>query len=364
MPESARPDGSDRRPLLVTKDPELLDDLLRLCAAAGAEPQVARDELAARQVWETPRAVVVGSDLAGHLARPRPPRRSGVVIVGLDRHEAGVWDTAVLIGADTVVFLPDAQSWLVDRLCDAGDGPASRGVTVALIGGRGGAGASILAAALGRVAADDGVPTMLVDADPLGGGIDLVLGSEAAAGLRWPDLTSTSGRLSAESLRLALPRAGRLTVLSCGRGDSLRLPVEAVRAVLDAARRSHDLVLVDLPRHLDEVAESVLSTAALTLLVVPAEVRATAAAARVAVGAGLMSADLRVVVRGPAPSGLTADLVSDTLGLPLAGWMDAEPNLPRAQEHGRPPAVAAKGPLARLCRALLTDLLAMRRRAA
>lgn len=352
------------RPLLVTADVDLLDDLLRLCGAAGVEPDVAHDAVAARRSWEGPALVVVGSDLGPDLRAVRLPRRSGVVLVGLDLDDAGVWDLAVELGADTVVFLPDAQAWLVERIGEAADGPSTGGLALAVVGGRGGAGASTLAASLASVAAADGVAAMLLDADPLGGGIDMVLGSEDAAGLRWPDLAATMGRLSAESLRLALPRAGGLTLLSCGRGESLQLTAEAVTAVLAAARRSHDLVVVDLPRHLDAVAETVLSSAAVTLLLVPAEVRATAAAGRVAVGAALLAPDLRVVVRGPAPSGLSAELVADTLGLPLAGWMDAEPDLAKALEHGQPPASDPKGPLATLCRSVLGDLASQRRRAA
>lgn len=359
-----RSDVPPRRPLLVTADPQLLDDLLRLCGAAGVEPDVANDEALARRAWAEAPLVVVGSDLVRRLVRARVPRRAGVVLVGLDLDDAGVWDLAVEVGADTVVFLPDAQAWLVDRLGEAGDGPVSGGVTVAVLGGRGGAGASTLSAALACAAAGREVNTMLVDADPLGGGIDMLLGREDATGLRWPDLAAAAGRLSAESLRAALPRVGPLSVLSCGRGESLQLPLDAVRAVLAAARRSHDLVVVDLPRHLDDVAELVLSTATSTLLVVPAEVRATAAAGRVAVGVGLLAGDVRAVVRGPAPSGLTGPLVADALGLPLAGWMDAEPDLARAQEHGRPPPTEGKGPLASLCGSLLSDLLAVRRRAA
>lgn len=359
-----RPDASPRRPLVVTADAELLDDLLRLCGAAGVEPDVANDEAVARRTWTESPIVVVGSDLARRLVRARVPRRAGVVLVGLDLDDAGVWELAVEVGADTVVFLPDAQAWLIDRLGEAGDGPTSGGVTVAVLGGRGGAGASTLSAALACAAAGSGVSTMLVDVDPIGGGIDMLLGREDATGLRWPDLASAAGRLSAESLRTALPRLGPLSVLSCGRGESLQLPVDAVRAVLTAARRSYDLVVVDLPRHLDEVTELVLSTATSTLIVVPAEVRATAAAGRVAVGVGLLASDVRAVVRGPAPSSLTGPMVADALGLPLAGWMDAEPDLARAQEHGRPPAVDGKGPLASLCRSLLGDLLPAHRQAA
>ena len=46
------------RPLLVTSDPDLLDELLRLCAAAGTEAEVAHDIAAARLSWSTPPLVV------------------------------------------------------------------------------------------------------------------------------------------------------------------------------------------------------------------------------------------------------------------------------------------------------------------
>ena len=362
--EQSRTPPPEARPLLVTADPGLLDELLRLCAAADVEPQVAHDEVAARQVWAGAPLVVLGDDIAARLVRTHVSRRDGVLLVGLDPNDSGVWDLGAALGADGVVFLPDAQSWLVGRLADARDGSVAVGAVVAVVGGRGGAGASTLAAALAVVAAGGGVSTMLVDADPLGGGIDMVLGREDEAGLRWPDLVSADGRLSAESLRLALPRAGRLTMLSCGRGPSLQLPVGAARAVLDAARRSHELVVVDLPRWVDPVAEQVLSTATLTLLVVPAEVRATAAASRVAVGVGLVAGDLRVVVRGPSPGRVTGELVAETLGLPLAGCMQAEPDLAKALEHGRPPASDPKGPLATLSRSVLASVLTARLRVA
>ena len=75
-----------------------------------------------------------------------------------------------------------------------------------------------------------------------------------------------------------------------------------------------DVVVIDLPRHVDDAAEEALAAATVTLLVVPAEVRAVAAAGRVAVAVGLTARDVRVVVRGPAPAGLNASVVADTLG--------------------------------------------------
>ncbi len=53
-------------------------------------------------------------------------------------------------------------------------------------------------------------------------------------------------------------------------------------ATLEAGRRGRDLVVVDLPRQLDDAAQIALQAADQTYLVVPAELRAAAAAARVA----------------------------------------------------------------------------------
>lgn len=345
------------RPLLVTADELLLDDLLRLSAAAGVGCEVAHDATSARAAWIAAPLVIAGADLLDDLVRAAPSRRPGVVLVGLDLDDAGIWERAVSIGAETVVFLPDAEPWLVDRLADAAEATGPDAVVVGVVGGRGGAGASVLATALSLAGARRGLRTMLVDADPLGGGIDLVLGSEDTRGLRWPELVGSRGRVNGTALQEALPRVEDLVVLSWDRGDVLSIPAEAMRAVLAASRRSCDLVVVDLPRRVDAAAEEVLAACRTTLLVVPAEVRATASAARVATLVSLHTADLRVVVRGPAPSGLGADVVAEALGLPLAGDVRAEPGLSEMLERGQPPTRGGRGPLAAFCSTFLATLL-------
>ena len=351
------------RPLLVTADPDLLDELLRLCAAAGTEAQLAHDVASARLSWSTPPLVVVGRDLADAVAVARLPRRAGVVLAGLGQDDV-LWDMANDIGADTAVPLPRAQSWLVNRLGETTDAADGDGLVIAVVGGRGGAGATTLATVLALTGVDLGLRCLLIDADPLGGGIDLALGCEECAGLRWPDLTAAGGRVSGAALIDALPRVHGLSVLSAGRGDALTVPAPAMRSVTAAAARMSDVVVIDLPRHVDGAAEEALAAASVTLMVVPAEVRAVAAAGRVAVAVGLTARDVRVVVRGPAPAGLNASVVADTLGLPLAGWLSAEPRLDETFERGQLPGRSAKSPAATLCRDLLTDLGAVRSRAA
>lgn len=345
--------ADDPRPLLVTDDAALLDDILRLAAAADVEIEAVHAAVHARRSWPTAPLVLVGADLADEMGRVKPCRRDGVLLFGDDPDATGIWHQAVALGAEHVIFLPGSESWLVDRMADAVEGDEAEADTVCVLGGRGGAGASTLAAALALTGSRKRLRTLLVDGDPLGGGLDLVLGSEGSAGSRWSDFAGTRGRVSGAALRGALPRVGELLVLSGQRDDSRPVPVEAMRSVLAAARRGSDLVVADLPRHLDDAAKEALADCTTALLIVPAEVRATVAAARVAASAAEYATDLRVVVRRPAPSGLSAAVVAHSLGLPLAGEVRNEPGLPAAMDRGEAPARHGRGPLADFCGAYL-----------
>jgi septum formation inhibitor-activating ATPase MinD len=131
-------------------------------------------------------------------------------------------------------------------------------------------------------------------------------------------------------------------------------------ATLDAAQRGRDMIIVDLPRQLDDAAVLALQAASRTLLVVPAELRATAAAARIAATVALHCENLAVIARGPAPGRLKAREISRALGLPLAGSLRPEPSLCQALERGEAPAANGRGPLAELCRRLIQDVTGAR----
>jgi secretion/DNA translocation related CpaE-like protein len=344
-----------RLPLVVTGDPDLLDDLLRLAAAGGTDVDVAADPAAARPRFAAAPLVLIGADQAEACLRARLPRRPRIVVVGRIAVADPPWEVAELLGAEHVAVLPAAEPWLVDRFVTPVP-PSSTGRVLAVIGGRGGAGASILAGGLAVTAVRAGLRTLLVDADPLGGGLDLVLGWEQVDGLRWPALAGTGGRVDPPALLRALPHRGDLVLLSFDREDLVSVPGEAMAATLDAARLGRDMIITDLPRRLDDAATLALQSADRAVLVVPAELRATAAAARVAATMALHCDDLAIVVRGPAPGRLRAREIARVLGLPLAGSLRPEPGLCAALERGEAPAADGRGPLAELCRQLINDL--------
>lgn len=344
------------RILLATADPDRLDDLLRVTAGVGLEADVASRVEACRPSWQTVPLVLVGSDLAAGLGGLHLPHREGVIVVGsrAERDDPGLWRAALEVGAHAVVLLPDGEPELVARLAGA-DRPAGRGVVLAVVGGRGGAGASVLAAAIAVAAQRAGHRPVLVDADPWGGGADLLLGGEDLPGLRWSDLVGLEGTLDGGALCQALPRPHGVPVVAWDRGGVVRVPAAAVAAVLDATARSHDLVVVDLPRRADDVTAAVLARARTTYLVVPAEVRAAVAASQ-ALAWLVPGSSARLVVRTGRGRSVEPEQVAAALAIPLAAVVADDARIAAALETGEPPGAAARSALARVADALVAQV--------
>ena len=345
--------------LLVTARSPLVELLTPLAAAVGVDLQVRGDVESAGRLWLGSSLVLVGPDAA---ARGVPTRRAGVVVATVGPVPDRVWRDAVQIGAEHVVTLPEGQGWLVERLAEQAEPSMGAGRVVGVVGGRGGAGASTLAVALALTAATAATAAtratrrqvLLVDGDPLGGGLDVLLGAEDVGGLRWPDLHQLDGPVRASSLRQLLPDPHGVSLLSWGRGPGDEPGTQAVESVLRAGRRHFDVVVVDLPRPRSPSTFAALAQLDLVLLLVPAEVRATFAAASVLAALQPLVADVRLVVRGRSAGALAPEQVADALGLPLHASFTTEARLPAALERGDVP--SPRGSLRRCCRELLAAL--------
>ena len=333
--------------LLITTDEQLLDDLLRLAAAAGTRLDVAHDPTSALRGWSGAAAVLVGADQAAVLADQRPPRREEVHLVSRGPLPDHAFRSALAVGARDVVELPAADSWLVELLTDVADGAAAAACTVGVVAGSGGAGATTFACALAAVAARRR-PTLLLDLDPLGPGVERVVGLDDVPpdAVRWDALVSASGRLGSRALREALPRRGLLGVLGWPPAAATDLEPGAVREVLSAARRGHDLVVVDLPRAPDAVTAEVVARCDSVLLVAESTVRGVASAVRVAARLRGLTATLGVVVRRTAAA-VPAAQVADALGLPLVAEVGRQRRLAEDVDLGLGPVRSTRSPLAR-----------------
>lgn len=318
-------------PLIVTTDELLVDEGLRWCAAMGVGPELAHDVATARRSWRTASAVLVGGDVADELSRAVLPRRDHVVV--LDHDPPSRWRTALALGA-VAVCDPQDEGRVIELLSAALDGRGEACV-VSVVGGVGGAGASTMSVALGLAAARRGLRPLVLDADPLGGGLDLVLGAERDDGLRWDDLGSTQGRIDAGSLIDVLPSRAGVSTLAW-RTDSPRDVPASWAEMLAAAVRGFDLVAVDVPRHVDDIGAEIVGRSVLTLVIVPEEIGAVAASRQVLVGLRRCAPSIALVTVGRS-GGIGPGAVSAALDMPVLARVRPDRRLRTAVDRGHGP---------------------------
>lgn len=334
----------------------MLDDVLRLAAAADRPVHRVFDISAARAGWQKAPLIFLDEAALSFCLSAEFVKRSGIYVLTAVTPSAELLNQALSIGAEQVFQLPMEEATVISIFRDNRKAQVpTNGHVIAVLGARGGAGASVFAAATAMVSAKNGQPTLLVDCDPLSGGIDLVLGIERQPGSRWSGITVTTGRLADDALWKALPTVSRdlLAVLSCDQ-DTVELDITAMAAVLAAGRRC-GTVICDLPRALGNAVLPILDHADLAVLVVPAEVRACAAAIRVAKFIQTRGTRTGLVVRGPAPTGLTASDVAEAVRLPVLASMRPHCGLDAALDLGGVP-YRRRSPLIRAAQQVLAKL--------
>ncbi|MFN3339467.1 MAG: chromosome partitioning protein [Dietzia sp.] len=249
---------------------------------------------------------------------PGPRDGASADVVVTDRPDAGEGSggaRVVRVGAegacvddDEVVRLPSGTADLVGALM--APVAADRGAMVAVVGAVGGCGASTLAAAIAVRAADSG-RALLVEADPRGTGIDLVLGTESEPGLRVEDVRAELGGPDPDALWGAVPAAEtgcRVLARDRGREAGDSAPDGALGAAL-AHRAAGGLVVCDAGGYAG--GDPVLARADLVVVVTRADLQG-------AVAAGRTADDLRgvtLVIRTQRGDPLHAADVADSAGI-------------------------------------------------
>ncbi|WP_309138372.1 septum site-determining protein Ssd [Paenarthrobacter sp. CM16] len=333
--------------LLVSADPYLQEEAKRIVAAAGGSLTTATDVTEAVHGWDSADVVLVGSDV-----RELPPRRrSPTVMLGRASDGDGLWELAAALGAERVAVLPEAAAWLAEHLSMSGS-PDPGGTVMGIIGGSGGAGATTTSIWLAQAAADHGVSTMLIDGDPWGGGLELAVTAEDIPGLKWPDFSETRGSIDSGQFRDSLPFAGGFAYLSWpGTRDAIHSPdARAVAAVMDAARRSFELILVDIGRSGEGVRNLAWDCDKMVLLA-KAQLKSAVAAGRIL--SELPPMDAGLVVRGSSASSVDAALIAESLGLPLLGVIPEMRGVAAGTELGRILELGQRRPINRFAMSVL-----------
>ena len=334
-----------RPALLVTADPALAASVSRLAAAAGVALPVAEDPAEALRSWPGAAMVLVGTDQVEVLAARSAPRHVEVHVVASGTVPDAVYRSALRLGARSVLELPGAGGWLLAALADLAEGAGPAGRSVAVVGSSGGAGASVLAAALASVASRDS-DVLLVDLDPFGPGQALLVGHEDETGISWHDLGVSTGRLGARALRDAVPRRRRLGVLGWGADGPGTLSRVVVEEAVAAATRGHAWVVVDVPRRWDGDVRSVLAACHHTVVVAQARFGCLAAAARWAHTVRDEVPAAGLVVRTHRDAAPPTE-VARALGLELWAEMRDERRLDEHLALALGPVHAPRGPLTR-----------------
>ena len=205
------------------------------------------------------------------------------------------------------------------------------GTVLAFVGATGGAGTSTLAAAAARAASPDRHP-VIVDAHRYSGGLDLLLGVEEELGARWGDIDIGEGSVDRAQLRQALPRTSdgiavltgaRTTVAAAaGRPGGLPAEVDRVTTVLGAG----GLTVVDAPP------DALPNRCDHAFIVVPAEVRAAAAAALISAECRAANTPVSLVLRRRGWSGLSAEEVERVASADVVAEVKNLPRLVRETE--------------------------------
>jgi secretion/DNA translocation related CpaE-like protein len=339
---------SDQRPVgarsltaaavLVSSDGGLVDAVRAIAAEAGVDVLVAADLESAAPMWAEAPLVMV--DAAQSLDSRHLLSRRSVVVVARAIPDADTWRALVATGAERIVELPLGAPWLFERMgrsLEVGRG----GLTglVVVTGTAGGAGTSSLAAALARHGAPTGrssaAPGVLVDLDASGAGLDLMLGGERVTGARWDELAGIRGSVDEHVLIEALPQIDGLAVLSWPASGQVEPDAAAVGHVLDAVTRLPQTAVVDAGRGLGPLPQVALARADACVVLVPLRVRAVASARRVVQQLSSHVQPL-VVVRGPAPGGLTSHDVAEALGTDVVAALGDDRRRAVAEEVGSP----------------------------
>ncbi|WP_334230443.1 septum site-determining protein Ssd [Tersicoccus mangrovi] len=273
--------------------------------------------------------VLLGSDVAlagmaadGAAYRTRDrPRPGTTIIVGLAGEGAALWDAATHWGADRVAVVPEASAWLVDVLAEDAATPrdhdrirrpegSEHGVVLGVIGACGGLGSTALCVAVAEAARRAGTDALLIDADPLGGTLEVALDAVEEPGVRWAELGEAVGRIPGDQLREAVPRAQGLPLLT-GAADAV--PATVLAAVAAASREAFAVALVDVGRDRGSVREwnRLVDRLVVVLPPRPVDLGGTLTAALAAVD----PARVLAVVAGSPPDGLDAEEVAASAGV-------------------------------------------------
>ncbi|MDO4927989.1 MAG: pilus assembly protein [Corynebacterium sp.] len=271
-------------------------------------------------------AMLVDATTAAHAATLHPATR--IFFMSSTGIEPD-WQLALNCHAEAAYSLPSQANELLLQLATEPHTQHS-GLLLSVYGAAGGVGTSTFAACLAQGSIGQwGLPVVLVDTDPHGGGLDLLCGIEEKPGLRWNDLGDAAADIAGAELVSALPcTAQGVRVLSWHREDGNHRPHADSHAVIENLRQ-HAVVIVDTPR---VNTMELLKASDVVVLIIPAEIRAVAALLPMLSQLRSHHIHLCAIVRQRHWSGLSPTELADITGLSMTAVISNSHRLAKAIE--------------------------------
>ncbi|HYU59025.1 MAG TPA: AAA family ATPase [Actinomycetota bacterium] len=285
-------------------------------------------------------AVVVGSPsmLAG------PAVNGEVRFAVAERETVASLRDAIRSGVSGFYLWPEERAHLagdairLSRRREELAGP--RGRVVAVYGPRGGAGATFLATHLAAACASRGARTCLVDCDAFFADVTSALGVAPKGSTRTiADLLPLLEELSAEHLDEVLyehPRGFRVLLAPNDPASADAVQPAHLAAAVGVLTGEFDLILLHLPRSMDDVARSAVEMADEVLLVVTLDVLAFRDAKRALTFLGGLGLDrkCRLVINRAARSEVVPEDVERVFGMRPAAVLAVDRAVTTAQNRG------------------------------
>lgn len=301
------------QPLVISTDEYFIAQAANWCAAVGATMSRQSGAEGLRRAWREANLVLIDADCITEILPESLPRREHVFLLGESNRDN--LEHALRLGAEQILDADDAR--VVGVLANTLEEPGEA-CFITVMGACGGVGASTVATAIACAAAGLGKSSALVDADPAAGGLELILGAEREPGLRWPDLQAATGHIGLAELRAVLPSKHGVDVVSFDRAGVQQTVAEPI---VDTLVRGYEVVVADVPRHLDDLGRVLLSRSIATVLIVPMRLGGLVAAEHLIPRLQQLSSHV-LVVGQPVRGGCSEQLLARRLAVPVvAQWL-------------------------------------------
>jgi len=215
-----------------------------------------------------------------------------------------------------------------------------RGTVVAVYGARGGAGTTFLATHLAAACAGSGARTCLADCDPGYADVAAALGVPPNGPARTiSDLVPVFDELTVQHVDDVLyehPRGFRVLLGPADPTEADAIEPAHVAAAIGVLAGHHDVLVLDVPRSMDDVARSALGAADHVLLVVTLDVLAFRDAKRAMAFLASLGVDgrVRLIVNRAARSEVIPEDCERVFGLPPSAVLPEDRAVPTAQNRG------------------------------